>query len=41
MGMLDLEARNEALFLLKAASLVEADPEKRAHWASLALHGVS
>jgi hypothetical protein len=40
-GLFDLEARNEALLLLKAASLAEADPEKRAHWASLALHGLS
>jgi hypothetical protein len=39
--MLDLEARNEALLLLKAASLAETDPAKRAHWASLALHSLS
>jgi hypothetical protein len=40
-GMLDLEARNEALLMLKAASLAEDNPQKRAHWASLALHGLS
>ncbi|KAJ6613689.1 hypothetical protein B0H10DRAFT_1805052, partial [Mycena sp. CBHHK59/15] len=39
--MLDLEARNEALLLLKAAALAETNLEKRAHWASLALHGLS
>jgi hypothetical protein len=40
-GMFDLEARNKALLLFKAASLTESDPEKRAYWASLALHRLS
>ncbi|KAJ7926107.1 hypothetical protein B0H13DRAFT_2313912 [Mycena leptocephala] len=40
-GLFDLEARNEALLMLKAASLAETDPEIRSHWASLALHGLS
>ena len=37
-GMLDLEARNEAIMLVKAAPLAEMDPEKRAPWAALAIH---
>ncbi|KAJ7610023.1 hypothetical protein DFH06DRAFT_1374874, partial [Mycena polygramma] len=36
LGMFDLEARNQALLMLKAAPLAETDPSKRAHWASLA-----
>jgi hypothetical protein len=40
-GMLDLEGRNEALLMLKTAALTEDNPKKRAHWASLALHGLS
>ncbi|KAJ7216114.1 pectate lyase superfamily protein-domain-containing protein [Mycena rebaudengoi] len=40
-GVLDLEARNEALLLVKAAALAEAEPEKRSLWASLALHRLS
>jgi hypothetical protein len=40
-GLFDLEARNEALLLLKAASLAESDVEKHSHWASLALHRLS
>ncbi|KAJ7306716.1 hypothetical protein DFH08DRAFT_720738, partial [Mycena albidolilacea] len=40
-GLFDFEARNEALLLLKAASLAESDTEKRSHWASLALHRLS
>jgi hypothetical protein len=40
-GLFDLEARNEALLLLKAASLAETDTEKHSHWASLALHRLS
>jgi hypothetical protein len=40
-GMLDLEAQNEALLMLKAASLAKDNPQKRAHWVSLALHGLS
>ncbi|KAJ7226573.1 hypothetical protein C8J57DRAFT_1252508 [Mycena rebaudengoi] len=40
-GMLDLEARNKALLLLKAAALTETDLQKRSHWASLVLHGLS
>jgi hypothetical protein len=38
LGMLDLEARNEAIQLVKAGSLAETDPQKRAFWASLARH---
>jgi hypothetical protein len=40
-GMLDLEGRNEALLMLKTAALTEDNPQKRAHWASLALHSLS
>ncbi|KAJ7207791.1 hypothetical protein C8J57DRAFT_1099099, partial [Mycena rebaudengoi] len=40
-GLLDLEARNEALLLIKAADLAESDPEKRSLWALLALHRLS
>ncbi|KAJ7247217.1 hypothetical protein C8J57DRAFT_1080927, partial [Mycena rebaudengoi] len=40
-GLLDVEARNEALLLTKAAGLAESDPEKRSHWAALALHRLS
>jgi hypothetical protein len=40
-GLFDLEARNEALLLIKAASLAETDPEKCPHWASLAMHRLS
>jgi hypothetical protein len=40
-GLFNLEARNEALLLLKAASLAESDVEKHSHWASLALHQLS
>ncbi|KAJ7624086.1 hypothetical protein DFH06DRAFT_1008685, partial [Mycena polygramma] len=40
LGMFDLEARNQALLMVKAASLAETDPGKRAHWASLALHSL-
>jgi hypothetical protein len=39
--MLDLEGRNEALLMLKTAALTEDNSQKRAHWASLALHGLS
>jgi hypothetical protein len=39
--MLDLEARNEALLLLRAASLTETDPDKCAYWASLVLYRLS
>ena len=38
LGMLDLEARNEALQLVKAGQLAETDPDKRSLWASLAQH---
>ncbi|KAJ7222669.1 hypothetical protein B0H12DRAFT_1241099 [Mycena haematopus] len=38
LGMLDLEARNEALHLMKTAALAETDTDKRAHWVSLASH---
>ncbi|KAJ7754194.1 hypothetical protein DFH07DRAFT_743998 [Mycena maculata] len=40
-GLLDLEARNEALLIIKAAVLAETDPEKRSNWASLVLHSLS
>jgi hypothetical protein len=36
--MFNLEARNKSLIMLKAASLGETILEKRAYWASLALH---
>jgi hypothetical protein len=40
LGMLDLKARNEAIQLVKTSDLVETDPKKRSHWASLARHNL-
>jgi hypothetical protein len=40
-GMLDLEARNEALLLFRAVSLAETDLERCAHGPSLVLHHLS
>ena len=39
--LLDLEARNEAILLVKAAGLAELDPGKQAPWAALANHRLS
>jgi hypothetical protein len=41
LGLLDIEARNDAILLVKAAALAETDPEKRAEWASLTIHRLS
>jgi hypothetical protein len=38
LGLLDIEARNDAILLVKSAALAETDTDKRAEWASLALH---